>query len=447
VVFGVTQTNPATPMIELYDSLHAKGVSQRQKLNRAEGFASDPMLLAAAFAESVAVIERYPPRDEGFYRSRRRYALGDVKAASTTDLAFRVRDAGGLTITSGTGWRRELPTGLATRIVPHALSCDYLDRELVATRTTGRAVHAGTAVRLDLLLANRSDRTPIVAEIKRTSDSQPKATDKDPFSALVQALACVSQLASPAQYARLARRGAATRHRSVDVPGQADIALVTPPKFDVYVVLHNRPGGTHQVELAEVTEELAVGLLGTASIARHVRRIAGVITCLDDGGLVVAADWAYERPVPKTAKIEAAFARYLAPFAIALPGAACLQHADGSLRARGWSVRWRWRDEALEFRASHRMTNERWHLIAPDGTLTGELVPSEMMVVGPDDDPDQVEAEYRSAWRAHGAAIIDAGMTFDTSVPEHAWTDDARMTWTLDGASEWHVTALPPRPD
>jgi hypothetical protein len=87
---------PATPIVELYDELHQKGVSRKQKLARAKQFVADPAPLAAIFHDSVATIAKYTPSDEGFYKSRTHYEVGDVKASSTTDLALRIRDAGGL---------------------------------------------------------------------------------------------------------------------------------------------------------------------------------------------------------------------------------------------------------------------------------------------------------------------------------------------------------------
>lgn len=446
MVVCVTEAAPSTPMVALYDELHARGVSRKAKLARAEAFVAAPDDLAARFGRSVAKIEGYLPLNQGFYTTRKRYAAGTVKAASTIDLALRIRDAGGLTIAHAV----PTPGGpLPSSVQPvefDRLACDYLDRELVATRTAGGAAPAGTAVRLDLLLANRGDRTPIVGEIKRTGEHDAKATDKDPFSALVQALACVSQLASPAQYARLTRWGAATPRDTVEEPGPCDIATDTPPLFDVYV-LHNRPGGTYQAELATATERLAVALLATAPVARHVRRIACVITSLEGQGLHAEVDWAYERLAPTTARIESSFAEYFAPFAITLPAAACLPASDGSLYARGWSVRWRWRDAGiLEFRASHRMTDERWHTIDPQGELYDKPVPPEMMILGPGDDRGAVEAAYATAWQAHAQATSESGMEFDESVPERAWADEHRAAWRLDSDIAWHFAALAPRP-
>ena len=297
---------PSTPIVGLYDELHQKGVSREAKLVRAKQFVADPASLAALFHDSVAKIAAYTPANEGFYKSRTHYEVGDVKASSTTDLALRIRDAGGLSPTAGGDVllldAEAIQAPGVTGVPASALACDFLDRELVATRTTGGATHEGTAVRLDLLLCNIADRTPIIAEVKRTSDVNPlkqhykPATDKDPFSALVQALACAAQLATPAQYARLALWGQTLTCGKKDYPAEANIAACDPAVFDVYVVLHNRPQGTHLSELGVEAERLAALLLAQPSVARHIRRIACLLTTLDAGELHAQARWAYERP-------------------------------------------------------------------------------------------------------------------------------------------------------
>jgi hypothetical protein len=444
----MTQTVPSTPIVELYDELHQRGVSRKDKLARAHAFVTDPALLADRFADSVAALASYLPRDEGFYRTRKHYEVGDVKPTSTAALALQIRDAGGLAPIA----RFRLPAVPVQRLaelglhgVPvESLACEYLDRELVATRTTGRVTHSGTAVRLDLLLAT-TDRIPVVAEVKRTSQSSGRlvpGTDKDPFSALVQALACAAQLATPAQYARLSRWGRAGHDER---PSPADLSRARPPTFDIYVVLHNRPSGTHLGELGVATEQLAAALLAEPGVARHVRRIAGIVTTVMDGALWAESDWAFERQSPPTEALETAFGEYFEPFDIALPDAAVMGRADGSLYARGWTVRWRWRDPGLEFRAAHRMTNERWHTISMDGRISDHAVPPEMMVYAPGDDRDAIEAAYRAKWTAHAGAVAAAGMDFELLDSGDPHTDD-RLLWRLDSGATGTV-ALPPRID
>jgi hypothetical protein len=297
---------PSTPIIRLYDELHQRGISRHQKLARAQQFVANPGLLAALFRDSVTKMSAYRPASEGYYKSRTHYEVGDVMSSSTTDLALRIRDADGLS-PAPCGEAQLLDTESlkapgVTGVPASSLACDFLDRELVATRTTGGVTHEGTAVRLDLLLCNSSDGTPIIAEVKRTSDVNPlkhhykPATDQDPFSALVQALACAAQLATPAQYARLTRWGRTETRGQKDYPAEANIAACDPPVFDIYVVLHNRPQGTHLPELGAEAERLGALLLAQPSVSHHVRRIACLLTQLDAGQLHAQAQWAYERP-------------------------------------------------------------------------------------------------------------------------------------------------------
>ena len=367
------QVIPATPIVELYDTLHAKGVSRKERLRRARAFVADPASLAELFWQSVLALGDYLPNHEGFYTSRHHYAVGEKKASSTTDLALRIRDCRGLApqAAARAGTPAATVPGVAA-VTADQLACEYLDREIVATRTTGHASHGGTAVRLDLLLRNATDGVPVVAEIKRTADSNPTdphatpSTDMDPFAALIQALACTAQLATPAQYARLSRWGRAEQSDTIDLPAPADLADLAVPLFDVYLVLHNRPSGTYLHDLGLEASRLSERLLAHPKVARHVRRIACVITRLEDAGLAAEVEWAWERTPLSTAAIEATFAEYFRPWAITLPASAVIDQLPGSLHARGWSVRWKWHDDgALEFRAAHRMTNERWHVIVP----------------------------------------------------------------------------------
>ncbi len=296
---------PATPIVQLYDELHQPGIGHERRLSRARDFVADPSDLATKFGDSIAALQGYRS-EEAFYASRKHYEIGDVSATSTTDLALRIRDAGGLQPRPND---EPAPRVAANASAPgvlevpaDALACEYLDRELVPTRTTGRATHEGTAVRLDLLLRHATDRTPIVAEVKRTSNADPlrphrvPASDKDPFSALIQVLACIAQLSTRAQYERLARWGSTETRGQNDYPAPADLAAYETPTFDAYVVLHNRPQGTFIPDLEAETERLATLLLAQPPVAKHVRRIACLLTTLDADTLQTQSLWAYQRP-------------------------------------------------------------------------------------------------------------------------------------------------------
>ena len=269
--------------------LHQKGVSRQQRLARAREFVANPTSLAALFHDSVSTLAKYEPADErsvlqvaDSLRGRRRQAVKHDRPSPSDPGRWRIGSRAKRQHAAARDESIDAP-GVET-VLATDLACDFLDRELVATRTTGGATHEGTQVRLDLLLCNSADRTPIIVEVKRTSDPDPlkqhrrPATDKDPFSALIQALACAAQLSTPAQYARLARWGRTEARGKRDYPSEADIVESDPPVFDVYVVLHNRATGTHLAELGEEAERVAALLLAPPAVARHVRRIACLLT-------------------------------------------------------------------------------------------------------------------------------------------------------------------------
>ncbi len=171
--------------------------------------------------------------------------------------------------------------------------CDYVDRELLVQRTTSPAQWADGrrnigGLRLDVLLADSTDRTPIVGELKLPGDM-------DPFFALVQALACAAHLATSHQYERMRRhlgRGS--------FPEQ-----ITAPPFDIWVLFVNAPGyqsgqppkGKFMADLQSAAETLAPRLLAQDATRSSLRRIAGLCLKLDDGSDTVTSEvlWAWGR--------------------------------------------------------------------------------------------------------------------------------------------------------
>jgi hypothetical protein len=170
------------------------------------------------------------------------------------------------------------------------LACDYVDRELVVQRTTSPAAwddgasNRGGGTRLDILLADRADGTPIVGEVKLPGD-------RDPYYALIQALACASNLATPKQYERMRNHLYLGRFP----------ARPTPPRFDVFVLAVEAPGtegqppkGRYQAELREAAEGLAPALLAQPDLARHVRRIATLRLTSRENGIDAHVRLAWE---------------------------------------------------------------------------------------------------------------------------------------------------------
>ncbi|MDO9355840.1 MAG: hypothetical protein Q7T55_19235 [Solirubrobacteraceae bacterium] len=145
------------------------------------------------------------------------------------------------------------------------------------------------------------------------------------------------------------------------------------------------------------------------------------------------------------------FAEYFAAWGLFLPDEAIASRSAGYLLGKGWSVRWRWvdgdgDDATLEFLASHRMTNERWQRIAPDGALSKIDVPFEAMVFPPDAGDEQraaIEHDYRAAWGTHIAAVEQAGMDPIQGRPRipNEVAGPALMTWMIDGG-DWQSAPL-----
>lgn len=236
---------PVTPMVDLYRDL--KRDSQRERLRRAERMIANPADLAKRFARSVKRFEAFSS-DEAFYDTgRKRLPANPTRLGSTLEVASRLE---------GSRPRRVLGDD--------DLSFVYVDRELVPARTKSGAVFADgksirTALRLDLLLANKHDRLPIVAEVK-------VAMDKDPFFALIQALTLAAQLVTPQQLDRL-RSG-----RNYGTKRLADRGQV-----DVYLLLATAPAAaTYWFELREAARRLSSRLIEEVPVARSVRRIAAL---------------------------------------------------------------------------------------------------------------------------------------------------------------------------
>ncbi len=215
---------PITPIMRRYQAL--RKMSQQQRLVQAKRLVDHPAELADEFAASVARFRHYNNVDEPFYppeRAARDFAE-DVKR--TNDVVLRLADQRHLIPMDALGRHNGHDAGPSVSAVPAAqLAMDYIDRELLVQRTTSPAEwEDGTpnrgGVRLDVLFADATDRTPIVGELKLPGDM-------DPFFALVQALACTAHLATPNQYERMRRH-----LHDANLP-----ELSGPPRLDVCVLL------------------------------------------------------------------------------------------------------------------------------------------------------------------------------------------------------------------
>jgi hypothetical protein len=114
---------------------------------------------------------------------------------------------------------------------------------------------------MDLLLANRKDKFPIVGEVKVT-------TDKDPFFALVQSLMYAVELTTESQRGRLT----SAYGSRLSFPDKGPFA-------DIYLILVSYPRDDDRSELLRLTSQLAESLLAPESFTSGiVRRIVCIET-------------------------------------------------------------------------------------------------------------------------------------------------------------------------
>lgn len=289
---GVTRVIPITPIWRRYQAL--RNLSQQGRLAEARRLIERPEEIATELAESVEHFASYDNRDDHFYpptRAEQKFATG---IGRTNDLVLRLEKQKRLVPTDAPDRRTTHDAGTTVIAIPSSqLACDYVDRELLVQRTTSPAQWADGrrnigGLRLDVLLADSTDRTPIVGELKLPGDM-------DPFFALVQALACAAHLATSHQYERMRRhlgRG--------NFPEQ-----ITAPRFDVWVLFFDAPGsqsgqppkGRFMADLQGAAETLAPRLLAQDAARSSLRRIAGLRLKLDDGSDTVTSEvcWAWGR--------------------------------------------------------------------------------------------------------------------------------------------------------
>jgi hypothetical protein len=266
-VADLTPPIPVTKMALRY--ARTKGLHDQERRNEAKQLAADPEPLARDFADSVQrFAAEYDQQDQPFFPTPR-----DPPEPKDRETIARTEDIAWLLHRQGT-----LP------VADHPeLDADYVEYEVVATRTPGGAKFeqlpgdltaktARSALRLDLLLANHIDRTPIVAEVKRRRDA-------DPYVALIQTLTALAHLATPSQYRRLGNH-----FDGAGFPPQGA------PRLDGYVVLYafGKDKSTFLEELGEYAQDIGAGLVDRPEVAPHLRRLVCLDLELDGNGTLRA---------------------------------------------------------------------------------------------------------------------------------------------------------------
>lgn len=149
------------------------------------------------------------------------------------------------------------------------LSFAFVDREIVPTRTTGRAKFwdgrtANHGKRLDWLLANAEDGRPIIAEVKVNDDM-------NLFYASVQSLMYAAEFATGSQVRRLTWN----YPDQFQIPSGIEDDGEPEPLVDVYLVLcgYNRRSRERR-EILKLTETLWEHLMEQPTVTAHIRRAA-----------------------------------------------------------------------------------------------------------------------------------------------------------------------------
>jgi hypothetical protein len=194
--------------------LNLKDLPSAARLRQAEAAEADD--LAAEFKAAVADFQEFSALPTRTFYDQDPDLRDQNKSAKSDTRTY--------------GWGMAMKKGAVSVDGDPDLNFAYLDREIVPTRT--KPGRKGPKLEVDLVLANVMTGRPIVSELKI-------ASDKDPYTGLVQALAGAAQMISDSQRERL------DEHAGRDgVSKWFAGPLATKeqePKIDVYVLLADFP--------------------------------------------------------------------------------------------------------------------------------------------------------------------------------------------------------------
>ena len=257
---------PDTPLLKYFRSPLFKGPKGKKwganRIAEATKWCNNPDQLAAWFAESTAAFERCYYNCQPFHP--RGHSFSDTHGqslAKTADVAKRLskRDV----------W--EVPND-------SRLDFRYLDREIeIARSKPAPKTPPDAQLIVDLFLANASDRTPILCEIKI-------GTDECAFYALIQLLTQAAYAATPGQRARLVLFGSQPDFVLREaVPG-------SPAPIDLYILLVAPTKGGPYDEITTLAIRLSKKLVADTRVRSKIRRIAWLEGQDDgNGGLSLSA--------------------------------------------------------------------------------------------------------------------------------------------------------------
>lgn len=237
---------PTTELLKLYRRL--RKAPQKERVKCAEHLAHEPGELARLFTGSVEAFGSYD-NSEPFHPAR-----ADLTPLGTTEAMIRGHEVARALVPSR-------PPGplIPVEGIPN-FALHFVDYELEPTRTTGAATFddgtkATGGMMLDILMCDQ-DGVPAVCEVKTPGDM-------DPFSALVQALACTAHLATPTQMSRL----------GAHIPG-LDLSS---GRFDVFIIQVTPDmvrNARYQARFRAAAVEIANRLTDDADFGGNVRHVA-----------------------------------------------------------------------------------------------------------------------------------------------------------------------------
>jgi hypothetical protein len=264
---------PATPMLSYFrkEFCGAQGAATKlaaKRLPEAERLLKDRRWLPDRFLESVALVEKKYANYQPFYPKGHAFGLKGTSGVKhgtrldgTVDVAARLSEQESWTVKDA-----------------GSLSFRYLDRELVPTRAKPDAKNPlGVELRVDLLLANEVDRTPILCELKVRKD-------RDSLYALVQLLTQAAYMVTRSQRERLVLFGS----RPEFVLKEAPTGKSAP--VDLYVMLVESPKDEPWPEITDAAIAVGRAFVRDARVRPYIRRLRWLAGTDDGvGGLTFSA--------------------------------------------------------------------------------------------------------------------------------------------------------------
>jgi hypothetical protein len=252
---------PVTVLTHFYRLL--KVMSHKERLETATWLTAHPEIVDQWFKRSVDRIARdFAWVDDPFHPKRRPERLGQYKRstiASTPELVAWIAAC-------------PQPDGIWTVLGEDGLDFAFVDYEVPPLRTPSvtkfeDGLLSTSGMKMDLLLRSR-DGTPIVGEAKVSTS---EGDDKDPFFALMQALALAAQLLTPSQLERLRQH-------------YPEAGFSKTSAADIFVLLF-KPSqsakATYQADLYEQAVSLSEALQSQPALSKRLRRLRFIEAQLD----------------------------------------------------------------------------------------------------------------------------------------------------------------------